>query len=129
MRTVTVRGTGSFGPPHPHEDTSGPSDAGSVVLDIGPGAGAAVVMTPDSMDGAEIEIRHAGEAWLGTHMAVRPRHGAGDTRYAAVFGSLPQGTYEFRVRGVVHTTPALSLEVEEGGVASAHWPARGSGGP
>jgi hypothetical protein len=133
MTTVTAHGTGqtrprSRGTSHPHEATPGPSDAGCVVLDIGPGVGAAVVMTPDSLSGAEIEIRRAGEAWRGTHMAVRPRHGAGDTRYAAIFGSLPQGSYEFRVRGVFAATPALILQVQEGGVALAHWPVAESGG-
>lgn len=114
--------------PHTHEPEPAPSAAGSVVLDIGPGVGAAVVMTPEPLSGTEIEIRRAGEAWRGTHMAVRPRHGAGDTRYAAIFGSLPQGSYEFRVRGVCAPTPALTLQVEEGGVALAHWPAMESGG-
>jgi hypothetical protein len=119
--------TRSQAPSHPHEAAAGPSEAGCVVLDIGPGAGAAVVMTPDSLGGTEIEIRRAGEAWRGTHMAVRPRHGTGKTRYAAIFGSLPQGSYEFRLRGACATGPALTLQVEEGGVALAHWPVTESG--
>ena len=98
------------------------------MLDIGLGAGAAVVMTPDWLSGMEIEIRRVGEVWRGTHMAVRPRHGRGDTRYAAIFGSLAQGCYEFRVRGVSAGTPALTLQVEEGGVALAHLPVTESGG-
>ena len=133
MRTATAHGMGptrtrSHGTPHQHEATPRPSDAGCVVLDIGPGAGAAVVMTPDSLSGMEIEIRRVGEVWRGTHMAVRPRHGRGDTRYAAIFGSLAQGCYEFRVRGVSAGTPALTLQVEEGGVAVAHLPVTESGG-
>ena len=114
--------------PHTHEPEPVPSAAGSVVLDIGPGAGAAVVMTPDSLSGKEIEIRRAGEAWRGTHMAVRPRHGTGDTRYAAIFGSLPQGSYEFRLRGACAATAALTLQVVAGGVAVADWPVTESGG-
>jgi hypothetical protein len=113
---------------HTHEPEPVPSAAGSVVLDIGPGAGAAVVMTPGSLNGKEIEIRRAGESWRGTHMAVRPRHGTGETRYAAIFGSLPQGCYEFRVRGACAATPALTLQVEEGGVALADWPVTESRG-
>ena len=133
MKATTAGGTGptparSRCPSHPHEATAGPSDAGCVVLDIGLGAGAAVVMTPDWLSGTEIEIRRAGEAWQGTHMAVRPRQGTGDTRYAAIFGSLPQGSYEFRVRGACVATPALTLLVEEGGVALADWPVTESGG-
>ncbi len=47
--------------PHGHSHTHsperrpGPSDAGSVVLDIGPGMGAAVVLTPVDMNDLEIE--------------------------------------------------------------------------
>jgi hypothetical protein len=109
--------------PHAHEATPGPSDAGCVVLDIGPGAGAAIVLTPPSLCGDEIEIRRAGEAWTGTHVAVRARHGGQVIRYAAIFGSLPQGPYEFRVRHRPEETGAvLSVQVDDAGVALAHWP-------
>jgi hypothetical protein len=108
--------------PHVHEATPGPSDAGCVVLDIGPGAGAAVVVTPSSLCGEEIEIRRAGNAWVGTHVAVRARHGGGATQYAAIFGGLPEGPYEFRVRGGDEGAPVLAVQVDEAGVALAHWP-------
>jgi hypothetical protein len=107
---------------HPHEPEPVPSAAGSVVLDIGPGAGAAVVLTPPAMCGDEIEIRPAGSPWDGTHMAVRRRDGAGTPQYAAIFGSLPEGGYEFRVRGESTTAPVLALHVDEASVALAHWP-------
>jgi hypothetical protein len=113
--------------PHAHEATPGPSDAGCVVLDIGPGAGAAIVLTPPSLCGEEIEIRRAGDAWTGTHVAVRARRGGADTRYAAIFGSLPQGPYECRVRvrerrARAEAGPVLALRVDDAGVAVAHWP-------
>ncbi|HEY6429751.1 MAG TPA: hypothetical protein VIX84_21185, partial [Acidimicrobiales bacterium] len=100
----------------------GPSDAGCVVLDIGPGAGAAVVVTPSSLCGEEIEVRRAGNAWNGTHVAVRARHGGEVTQYAAIFGGLPQGHYEFRVRGGDEGAAVLVVQVDEAGVALAHWP-------
>jgi hypothetical protein len=111
--------------PHAHEATPGPSDAGCVVLDIGPGAGAAIVLTPPSLCGEEIEIRRAGDAWTGTHVAVRARHGGAATRYAAIFGALPQGPYECRVRVPgrgAEAGPVLALQVDDAGVAVAHWP-------
>ena len=108
--------------PHQAEAVPGPSDAGSVVLDIGPGAGAAVVLTPRALCGEEIEIRPAGTNWVGTHVAVRRRDSAGAPQYAAIFGALSAGRYEFRVRGDGTTAPVLGLHVDESRVALAHWP-------
>ena len=95
------------------EATPGPSEAGSVVLDIGTGAGAAVVRTDADMCGLELEIRRAGEDWDGRHMAVRRRDGAGMAQFAAVFGGLAAGRYELRVRGNERGGPALVVEVED----------------
>jgi hypothetical protein len=69
-----------------------------------------------------MEIRRAGDPWTGTHVAVRPRHGGGATRYAAIFGSLPPGPYEFRVRGGDAAAPVLAVQVDDAAVALAHWP-------
>jgi hypothetical protein len=94
-----------------------------VVLDIGPGAGAAIVMTPGALGGTEIEIRQTGQPWDGTHVAVRQRHGDGTTRYAAIFGSLAAGRYEFRPRpGCSSDRPALVADVAEASVTLVHWP-------
>jgi hypothetical protein len=109
---------------HPHgaELPAGPSEAGAVVLDIGPGVGAAVVLTPAHMEGLEIEYRAAGAAWQEKHMAVRERHGAGAVQHAAIFGPLHQGPYEFRVRGSRSETPDLVVYVTEASVTRHAWP-------
>ncbi len=100
----------------------GPSEAGSVVLDIGAGAGAAVVRTGAAMCGLELEIRRAGDGWAGTHMAVRRREGAGTAQFAAVFGGLTAGRYELRVRGSGRRGAALVMDVEDASVGVADWP-------
>ena len=105
------------------EAAPGPSEAGSVVLDIGAGAGAAVVRTDADMCGLELEIRRAGEDWDGRHMAVRRRDGAGTTQFAAVFGGLAAGRYELRVRGTGRDeAAALIMDVEDASVRLADWP-------
>jgi hypothetical protein len=107
---------------HVSEDRPGPSDAGSVVLDIGPGMGAAVILTSVDMNDLEIEYRAAGDQWNERHMAVRERRGGGELRYAAIFGPLPQDKYEFRVRGSGREEPQLVVTVREASVTSASWP-------
>ena len=109
---------------HLPEDRPGPSDAGTVVLDIGAGMGAAVILTPADMNEAEIEYRAAGDQWREKHMAVRERRGAGKLHYAAIFGPLPHGDYEFRVRGSAGREPELVVTVVEASVTSASWPDR-----
>ena len=84
--------------------------------------GAAVILTPVEMSDLEIEYRAAGDQWNEKHMAVRERRGAGELRYAAIFGPLPQGMYEFRVRGSGRKEPQLVVTVREASVTSASWP-------
>jgi hypothetical protein len=95
---------------------NGPSERGSVVVDIGGDVGAAIVTTPASLVGSEIEIRRCGAAWDGTHVAVRERHVTGGLTYAALFSGLGQGRYEVRLRGDVDG-PATDLDVEGGRVS------------
>jgi hypothetical protein len=78
---------------------TGTSEVGSVVLDIGGDLGAAIVRTPATLVGLEIEIRREGAPWDGTHVAVRARSIPGGEVYAAMFPGLQQGSYEVRVRG------------------------------
>jgi hypothetical protein len=94
-----------------------PSGAGTVVLDIGEDIGAAIVRTPASLAGAEIEIRPAGGAWAGRHVAVRPRSLPSGVIYAAVFEGLRRGSYDVRIRGRASDEPLLSFKVEGGRVA------------
>jgi hypothetical protein len=104
------------------EPAAGPSYSGTVVLELGPGAGALVLRTPAALDGREIEISRAGTAGLRTHSAVRSRHVAGGTQYAAVYPDLPPGTY---VVWTESNTPAATVVVTAGSVAMADWPGMG----
>jgi hypothetical protein len=94
---------------------TGPSERGSVLVDIGGDVGAAIVTTPASLVGSEIEVRRRGAAWDGTHVAVRERRVTGGRTYAALFSGLGQGHYEVRLRGDVDG-PATAFDVEGGRV-------------
>jgi hypothetical protein len=98
-----------------------PSEAGGVVLDIGPGAGVAIVRTGADMCGLEMEIRRQGDDWTGQHVYVRRRDGAGRSQFAAVFGSLEDGSYEFRVRDSSSPVPHALVTICDGSVALTEW--------
>jgi hypothetical protein len=99
----------------------GPSCEGSVVLDIGAGTGAAIIYAHESLAGSEIEIRRSGIPWDGTHTAVRRRDLREAVCFAGVFGSLPAGEYELRIRGIDHS-PVVPLVVHGAAVAEVRWP-------
>ena len=67
---------------------TGPSEEGMRRLDIGGDVGAAIVSTPASLVGSEIEIRRCDTTWDGTHVAVRERQVAGGVMHAALFPGL-----------------------------------------
>ena len=96
----------------------GTSEVGSVVLDIGGDLGAAIVHTPATLAGLEIEIRREGTPWDGTHVAVRARRVPGGEVYAALFPGLAHGSYEVRVRDEAQGLIA-SVAVEGGRVSEA----------
>ena len=77
-----------------HHHDLGPSDPGTVVLDIGAGLGALVIYTTAEQLGLEIEIS-PGEAdgATRTHAAVRARNLGDRTIYGVVYPSLAEGTY------------------------------------
>jgi hypothetical protein len=103
---------------HAPEPDAGPSGSGTVVLELGPGAGALVLHTPDDMNGAEIEISLSPDGDHRTHSMVRPRHVAGSTQYAAVYPALPPGDYTiWRDRG----TRLATVTVTGGAVATVRW--------
>jgi hypothetical protein len=102
---------------------AGPSEKGSVLLDIGDDVGAAIVRTPASLLGSEIEIRRCGTAWDGTHVAVRARHVSEGVVHAALFSGLGRGLYEVRLRGDADG-PAAMLTVEGGRVSETRMPWR-----
>jgi hypothetical protein len=104
----------------PAEPVAGPSGSGTVVLELGPGAGALVLLTPAEMNGTEIDISLSGDPGHRTHSLVRPRHVAGGTQYAAVYPGLPPGEYTvWRDDG----TPAVTVTVASGVATTANWPA------
>ncbi len=109
----------THGTPAASEPAAGPSYSGTVVLELGPGAGALVLRTPAALDGREIEISRAGTAAPRTHAAVRPRHVAGGTQYAAVYPDLRPGSYVVWTEG---STPAATVIVTAGSVVVADWP-------
>jgi hypothetical protein len=96
----------------------GPSEKGSVLVDIGGDVGAAIVRTPASLAGREVEIRRCGAVWDGTHVAVRARHVSEDVVHAGLFPALEQGRYEVRLKGD-EGSPVVQLSVEGGRVSEA----------
>ena len=116
-----------MGAHHEVESTPGPSGDGTVVLDIGGDRGAAIIFTPGDLSGEEIEIRPVDRPWDGTHTAVRPRDLRDRVAHAGVFGSLPAGPYQLRIRrgdpGRSRSEPVVDLLVVGGEVAQLEWPA------
>ncbi len=101
------------------EPAAGPSYSGTVVLELGPGAGALVLRTPPGLDGAEIEISLAGAEGPRTHSMVRPRHVAGATLYAAVYPDLAPGDY---VLWTSHDVPGGTFTISASSVTTTAWP-------
>lgn len=103
----------------------GPSGEGTVVLEVGGSRGALVIFTTELMDGKEIEIRAAGQPWKGTHTAIRPRDLRDSVAFAGVFGSLPAGRYQARIKadgGRPEPADTVDVTVDGGGVTELRWP-------
>ena len=98
-----------------------PEAAGTVIVDIGGDAGAAVITTPRELTGAEIEIRAVGAEWDGTHTGVWERQGPGSTTSAAVFGSLRAGRYQLRIKDAPGTEHPAPVVVEPAQIAWVTW--------
>ena len=110
----------------------GVSAPGSVVLDIGPGIGALVLLTPPDLEGAEIEISTDAPGDRRTHSQVRKRvtrrqsggSAHADVSYAAVYPSLAAGNYTLWRDA---ETAAGTITVAEASVTTWHWPAPADG--
>ena len=100
------------------EQILGTSGPGSVILELGEGIGALVLVTPPDLNGHEIEISpSAGGAR--THSLVRERQTATRTSYAAVYPVLPEGDYViWREDGA----PAGQVTVHGGQASRFRWP-------
>jgi hypothetical protein len=103
------------------ESITGPSSAGSVVLDLGGGIGALILDAPAELAGREIEISPAagGASARRTHSLVRERRTGAGTCYAAVYPDLAAGDYTIWQDAV---TPAATITVVSGQVTRSHWP-------
>lgn len=97
----------------------GPSEDGSVMLDIGGDIGALVLHTDAEMVKVEIEISPSNDTNRRSHVAVRERRGTGPARYAAIYPSLPTGDYTLYD---AHHEPALQVSITGGQITEAHWP-------
>jgi hypothetical protein len=96
----------------------GPTNAGTVLLDLGADTGALVLYTSADLLGAEIEISPGTPGAPRTHAAVRARPGPSGTRYAAVYEGLTAGGYTiWQDNG----TPAAQITVTGGQVTTHHW--------
>ena len=102
------------------EPVLGPSRAGSVVLDLGPGVGALILDAPAELNGAEIEIspEAGGVAARRTHSQVRQRRTGAGTSYAAVYPDLAAGDYTIWRDPV---TPAATITIESAQVTRHRW--------
>lgn len=100
------------------QDQLGPSQDGSVVLDIGGTIGALIITTLPALAGREIEISPSGESSTRTHVAVRERRGPSGTRYAAIYPSLPAGDYTIWSD---HDTPVTTTTITGGAITQLHW--------
>jgi hypothetical protein len=105
------------------EAVPGPSGVGEVVIEVGGDTGAAVIFTGADLEGEEIEIRPVGTPWTGTHVAVRERRLCNGSQWAALFGPLPKGPYEVRLRGGTGF-PVVRIEVSGGRVVPFDWPSQ-----
>ena len=92
--------------PHPVDPEVaqlGPSDPGSVVLDIGGVNGSLMILTSEALAGAEIDISRVGDDTTRTHIAIRERRAPGGTRWAGIFPPLLEGDYTvWNLDGTAH---------------------------
>ena len=94
-----------------------PSQA--VVLDVGEHAGALILTSTADREGLEVEIHPRADPLRRTHVWVLPRRGGeGTTVFAAVFPSLPPGTYSVLEPD---GTLSCSVSVTANAVSYATW--------
>ena len=95
---------------------TGPTGAGSVILDLGDSVGALILATPAEFHGREIEISPAdgGTGARRTHAMVRRRETGAGASFAAVYPGLAAGTYTVWRTA---SAPAGTVVVEGGQVA------------
>jgi hypothetical protein len=102
--------------PQAPEPRYGPTDPGTVLLELGGDVGALVLAVPAALDGTEIEISRDGQPRC--HSQVRERRARGGSTYAAVYPGLPSGCYTIWQNSGL---PAGTVEVHGGQVATFSW--------
>jgi hypothetical protein len=91
---------------------------GSVAIDVGGDAGALLIFTDAGRVGEEIEVEPVPGAGRRTHVAVLTRRVGPRIAHAAVFASLPAGTYRvFHSDGHV----AAYVRVPAASIAELDW--------
>ncbi|MEU5907646.1 phospholipase [Micromonospora sp. NPDC047527] len=103
-----------------HEHAYGPSETGSVVLDLGGDTGALIIYTGRDLHGREIEISRDGERRV--HSAVRERRVRDGSFHSAVYPDLDAGIYTVWWDD---DTSAGTVSVHGGGIAEFVWPSSG----
>jgi hypothetical protein len=109
------------------EPRYGPTEAGTVLLELGAEVGALILHVPQELNGHEIDISRAGAPGAPgapdaprTHAQVRERPSGRGTVYSALYPGLVAGTYAvWRDEATV----AATVTVTGGQVASCNWPA------
>jgi hypothetical protein len=102
------------------EPLAGPSDPGTVVMEVGGDIGALILYTPADLNGREIEISQDDDPGARrTHSQVRPRHAPATIRYAAVYPDLAAGPYTIWRD---EQSPAAAAVVTGGQVTTSYWP-------
>ncbi|NYH45076.1 hypothetical protein HNR22_004803 [Micromonospora jinlongensis] len=105
-----------------HEHAYGPSETGSVVLDLGGDTGALIVYTSPDLRGREIEISREDDRRV--HSAVRERRVRDGSFHTAVYPDLPSGIYTVWWDD---QTSVGTVSVHGGGIAEFVWPSSGFG--
>jgi hypothetical protein len=85
---------------------------GAVALDIGEGHGALIVHASEDREGDEVEVVRDVDGWR-THVAVLARERGDAVAYAAVFGSLPEGSYRLLGAGPPRAVQISGGEITE----------------
>jgi hypothetical protein len=105
---------------HQHHHATGPTGAGSVVLELGGDIGVLVLHAPAELHGREIEISKPGPGdWHRTHSLVRERHTVSGVSFAAVYPGVPAGEYTVWRDP---DTPAGTVTIVGGEVSRFDWP-------
>jgi hypothetical protein len=102
---------------HEHSHAYGPTETGTVVLDLGGDTGALIIYTGRDLHGREIEISR--EDAPRTHAAVRERRVRDGTFHSALYPDLPAGLYTVWWD---EGTSAGAISVTGGQIAEFAWP-------